>query len=386
MPILMLIVVFFVLFLSHWLIYDFFVRSFSVKKKLAMKLIIASLGVSFIAFAVLVRLFENIFTKALYFISGIWIGILPALIILIALAWLIIVIAKLFKRKINIKYGGISVIVIIVIYIVVGVWNVYHPVVVKTQVEIKNLPENWQDKKMVQISDLHLGTILGEGFLKDVVEKINLQNPDLVVITGDLFDGMDGLSVDFMSQIDEIISKYGVYYISGNHETYIGKDHALSLLQNTKVNVIDDKIVNLDGLQLIGAGYTVLDEQKDIKQTILDNEDFNPELPTVLLYHTPTRIDLLEGSNHTTMYWSPESNFDAAKEIGIDLQLSGHTHRGQIFPFQFFTAIIYDGYDHGLHSEEDFSIYINSATGVWGPTLRTAGKSEITVLELRNKE
>jgi predicted MPP superfamily phosphohydrolase len=104
------------------------------------------------------------------------------------------------------------------------------------------------------------------------------------------------------------------------------------------------------------------------------------------MYHTPTDIgeqyaDM--GSQQARTYWFPDTNMNLAKEAGIDLQLSGHTHRGQLFPFGFLSRAIYKGYDHGLHSDGRFHLYVSSGVGTWGPPMRLEGVSEIVILKLQ---
>ena len=114
-------------------------------------------------------------------------------------------------------------------------------------------------------------------------------------------------------------------------------------------------------------------------------ENGTMEKPGILLYHTPTNIQAHfsdRAGQQTGTYWRPDTRTTFAKSMGIDLQLSGHTHGGQFFPFTLITHLIYGGYDRGLHREEDFQIYITSGAGTWGPPMRVACPPEIPVITL----
>jgi len=242
-----------------------------------------------------------------------------------------------------------------------GVWNAYHPRIKNITVKIENLPENWKVKTAVQISDVHLGSVLKRDFMAGIVEKINAQNPEIVFITGDLFDGMDGILGDLVSPVKDIKAPQGTFFITGNHETYLGVSGVLAALKKTPVKVLDDEMMDANGLQIVGVSYPQRGDRKNIEETIKNIEGFDPKKSSILLYHNPAGV------------------FEA-KASGVSLQLAGHTHTGQLFPFNFITRLIYGEYHKGLHTEGNFSIYTSVGTGTWGPTMRTNNIPEITVI------
>ncbi len=151
---------------------------------------------------------------------------------------------------------------------------------------------------------------------------------------------------------------------------------------------MDDRIVDLEGLQLIGVGYPSF-EKKDEAFDIEKNGDFAPGKPSVLLFHTPTDIKNMVTStanSHARAYLKPETTFETAARLGISLQLSGHSHAGQFFPFTWLVSRIYNGFHYGLHRIDNFHIYISSGTGTWGPPLRSNYLSEIALLTLTLEE
>lgn len=375
-----------VLFLLHLMVYFFAVHFFDIttkKNKIILAAVLFLLSVSFIGSAILTRMIDNKISGLFYFLSGLWVGSLMNLLMSIAVASIILLIFKKINKKIDAKLLGMLAISVTLAFSIFGVWNVFHPQIKRIEVSLENLPTEWQGKTIVQITDLHLGSILREGFLLDVIEKVNSLNPEIVVITGDLFDGMDGNIKPLAKLLDNIKTKKGIYYITGNHETYIGVGEALAALSLTKVKVLNDEVVHLDGLQILGISYPEMGQVKNIKAIIEANRNFNQTEPTILLYHAPTSIDHTDIDNRGNIYFGPNTDFSETQAFGIDLQLSGHTHQGQIFPFTILAKLIYDGYDHGLHKISNFNIYTSSGTGVWGPTMRTGSRSEITVITLR---
>jgi hypothetical protein len=228
-------------------------------------------------------------------------------------------------------------------------------------VSIKNLPPEWKGKKVVQISDVHLGFIWSERFFKKLISDINSFHPEAVFITGDLFDGT-GDKFDYVaSDLSKLTAPRGTYFVTGNHETYFGVQKSYDLLKDSGVTVLRDEMKKVDGLQIVGVSYGERMENKKVADTIQKMEGYDPNTPSILLYHEPSQIK-------------------EAKNVGINLQLSGHTHAGQIFPYRLITSLVYPGVDYGLHTDGDYSIYTTSGAGTWGPTMRVGTNSEIVVI------
>ena len=207
---------------------------------------------------------------------------------------------------------------------------------------------------------------------------------------------MSGPLESFIEPLNQLKAKEGVFYVTGNHEIYLGFDYPLEVFRKTNIRVLEDEVKDINGLQLVGISYPRFDLEdesgKDIRKILAQNPVFDPEKPNILLFHSPSVGQITgkdqgtdNGSRRLAMYFSPEIDFGPIEELGIDLQLSGHTHAGQIFPYNFFTRQVYVGYDYGLHQLGDFSINISSGTGVWGPTIRTWSRSEIVEIILEAK-
>jgi hypothetical protein len=249
------------------------------------------------------------------------------------------------------------------LYSAYGIANAYHPRIVRFDVRIKNLPPRWRGRKLVHLSDLHLGRVLGAPFMARVVDGVMAENPAIVLITGDLFDGSDGKLEDLVAPLNRLAPPEGVYFVTGNHETYLGVERSYAALRSTPVKILADECLEIDGLQVVGISYRERGHSWDFAGKMAGLRGFDPTRPSILLYHSPSQIA-------------------QAKAAGISLQLSGHVHQGQIFPLQFVTRLIFGKYYHGLHNEGDYTLYTSSGTGLWGPTMRTGNHPEIPVIRL----
>jgi hypothetical protein len=202
----------------------------------------------------------------------------------------------------------------------------------------------------------------------------------MVLITGDLFDGLGGDYPSFVDAIDTIEAVRGVFFVFGNHEIYSQTEPVLDRL---KLRVLRDEVVVVDGLQIVGVGYPGLSDEEELARL---RKELSDEMPSILLFHTPTDIvqrgeDIM--ARQFATYWGPDTSCTLNRELGIDLQLSGHAHAGQVFPFGLFTRLIYKGRDRGLHRDGSYHLYVSDGTGTFGPPMRTAGRSEIVAITLR---
>ena len=241
-------------------------------------------------------------------------------------------------------------------------------------------------KTIVQLSDIHLGHFYTIDYLKNLVIRVNALDPDLIFITGDLFDGMAADISRFAAPLSRFKAKKGIYFITGNHESYIGLDRALAVLKNTGIKILNNEVIDSSGMLIIGISYPGLNGADQIHGLEKLRHTPTDKNPRILLFHTPTNISPKGGGDidrHFATYWVPDTTFSQVKKLGVDLQLSGHTHAGQIFPFGYLTKLIYKGFDYGLHRHGSLSIYTTSGVGTWGPPMRTGNSPEIVRVKLR---
>lgn len=356
------------LFGSHYFLYASLIKFFpflhNYKKLLFITLFL--LAISFILTSILAHVREDLATRASYLLSGFWLGFLTNLVLAILIISFFNWLFKLADINFNLSLVALIFFSLAFVFSFYGSWNAFQPRLKNITVAIPNLPENWQDKKIVQLADVHLGLIYRKDFLQNIIDQINPLNPELVIITGDFFDGMDGKLDLLISPLNNLKTTQGTFFVNGNHETYLGTEKTIATLEKNKVQILKDQVVDISGLKLIGIGYPERDLKKDI---IITLQELKPQFfgkPNILLYHSPTNIQQFA-------------------ENGVNLQLSGHTHLGQIFPFNLITKLIYHGYDYGLHTINNYTIYISSGLGTWGPAMRTNSTPEIVVITLKNK-
>lgn len=352
---------------AHYFLYFSILRFFSIINPLRKNALLAAiiiLALSFIVVSLIAHWRENFFISAAYFASGFWLGFLTNLTLAAAAAWLIIWLCRLAGADINAALLGKIFFAAALAVSFYGTYNAFHPKIKNITVNIPNLPEQWKGKKVVQLSDLHLGMVHGENFMRGIITKINSANPDMVVITGDYFDGMGDNINSLAKLLDGIRAEKGIFYVTGNHEIYLGKDKAIAALRKTKVRILEDEVVDTDGLKIIGINYSDMDELKKESGALqkLKNDFYGR--PNMLLYHSPAIME-------------------QARASGVNLQLSGHTHAGQIFPFGYIAKLIYRGCDYGLRQFGDFTIYTTNGAGTWGPPARVGNTPEIVLITLK---
>jgi predicted MPP superfamily phosphohydrolase len=215
---------------------------------------------------------------------------------------------------------------------------------------------------------MHIGLTIGRDFVEDVVRKVNALEPDIVAITGDLIDGSVEDLGAAVAPLGEIEARLGTFFVTGNHEYYSGADSWLAFLGTLDIRVLRNEHVELskDGEAIHLAGVDDWTAHQfgnghgsDMARAMAGRD---ASKPVILLAHQPIQ-------------------FDEARAHGVDLQISGHTHGGQIFPFGLLTRLA-QPFLSGLHQRGDSQIYVSSGTGYWGPPMRIAAPAEITLIEL----
>lgn len=211
--------------------------------------------------------------------------------------------------------------------------------------------------KIVLIADTHINRYHSADYLQRLVSEINQQKPDIVAIAGDFADGKTEFST--IKPINDI--KAPVYLVMGNHEIWNNHNGVIDkILSRTKITVVHKRKLTHKGVQIVGVHYAngQYTLEKELKEINLDIREYN-----ILLYHEPKEVEV-------------------AQAAGIDLMLSGHTHAGQIFPWNYVTRLAYK-YIKGLHEYKGMKIYVSQGTSIWGPPMRLGSTNEITVIDLR---
>lgn len=311
---------------------------------------------------------DNYLHRALYLATNLWIGFMVNTALVALIAILLKSIFNVLGAPLDLPhiFHGLYILLIPVIMMPFEISNALGHKIKKVTIEIKDLPREWEGKEVVHLTDMHLGPIYRLGTFIRVMKKVNTLKPSAIFITGDLFDGMEADFSWLKNPYHHVHAPKGVYYSFGNHDLAMGKQKVIDLLKDSPIEVLDDKTKLVDDLQIVGV-TCLFDRRMNFKESIYNQAGYDKNKPSILLFHEPRYIN-------------------EAREVGIDLQLSGHTHNGQLFPGNILAQILYRGYAYGVHRKKDgYNLIVSAGTGTWGPPMRIGHRSEILLIKLKRK-
>lgn len=248
----------------------------------------------------------------------------------------------------------------------VGYMRFANPKVVNLNLDIEKKAGSIQSLNIVALSDVHLGEVIRKNMLVKYIDLINRQNAEIILIAGDLFDrnlhSVERQKMDI--ELRKLKSRYGVYAILGNHEYYGNLGHAMEVIGKSGIKLLRDSAVTIDSsFVLVGRDDRTNPRRKSLDSILLN---VNKQLPLIMLDHQPFQLSQATKNN-------------------IDLQISGHTHNGQIYPMNKIVARMYElGY--GYMKTGDTHYYVSSGLGLWGAPIRLGTQSEIVKIQLNFKE
>jgi hypothetical protein len=353
-----------ILFLGHWFLYRTLVRFFGVTDPgtiWALRITVGILSISLVLTSLLAFRYFNLAVGFLYTASAGWLGILYLLILASALAWIIYGLAIVFHFPIDRR---ILIEVLLGIALLTSLYGFINAATIRTTripVQIHDLPGQWKGKTAIWVSDLHLGQVRNYGFAQKIAGMIQNLKPDIVFVGGDLYDGVALDRDKAIEPLSRISAPYGKYFITGNHEQFRYQAEYLPAVRRAGFRVLDNEIIEIEGLQIIGVGYRE-SRGEDQFRAILKDMNLDRRKPAILLKHAPFHVNV-------------------AEEEGVAFQISGHTHQGQVFLFRYLTARVYRGYDYGLKKLGGLLIYTSSGAGTWGPPMRVDTIPEIVLIK-----
>jgi uncharacterized protein len=338
-----LLIYFGIQYYSMYRLFGFFSRNFNVLWIALIVTIIYPLA------TIIDRLFHSMPTRIMYFAVSSLAGFLFILFFLLIL----LEIGNLFYPLFTSHIAGIILIILVIIsgaFAIINASKIY-----VEEITIENFGENLD---VVQLSDVHIGTLRDSNFLNKVIKKTNSLNPDLVFITGDLVDGSGKLSNNTFSPLNKL--KSSTYIIMGNHEFYEGENQVINYMVDANVTILRNKAVTAKGINVIGLDYSGDKNyvERQLKKLMLNNSK-----QTILLNHVPV-------------------GFESAEKYGVDLMLSGHTHNGQIFPFTLLVKLFFPKIN-GMYDVGNMKLYVSSGTGTWGPPMRLGSRNKIILFHLK---
>ncbi len=327
---------------------------------------------SFIAGSILERTASSAFSEWIYRIGSFWLAFMLYLTIAAVLIDLIRIFNYFFhflpEFSSILKFRlGMIVLAVVSVVVIAGHINALTINVREIPLTIHKKVSGNPEVKILMASDLHLGALIGERREKRFLEIVKEQKPDLVLLCGDLVDGEIApvLRKNLGRHIQEIKTPLGVYAILGNHEYIGGIEKTLPYLKSINIRVlIDDTVTLANGIQLIGrndrSGSRFTNGLKSLPD-LLSGTD--PAKPIIVMNHQPFNLEEVAKAN-------------------VDLHLSGHTHNGQLWPFNYLTEAIFE-LSYGFMKKGNTNFYVSSGYGSWGPTVRTGNRPEVVVFKLK---
>ncbi|KFA89266.1 metallophosphoesterase [Archangium violaceum] len=250
-----------------------------------------------------------------------------------------------------------------------GSWRAFAPpMVTEVVLKVPKLPKALEGLSIVQLTDIHVGPFIQRRFMDELVRQANDLRPDLFAITGDLVDGDVPTLGGHVAALANLKSRFGSFFVTGNHDYYSGDEQWSAFLGTLGIQVLRNRHVRIGdsggSLDLIGVddwsgGRRRGKKGYDLEQALAGRD---PDRASVLLAHQP-------------------ANFKVAAERGVDVQISGHTHGGQLIPMTFFIGLAWD-HSAGLYQHGGSHLYVSRGCGFWGPPMRVGSPPELVKLVL----
>ncbi|MER1986378.1 MAG: metallophosphoesterase [Solibacillus sp.] len=258
------------------------------------------------------------------------------------------------------KMVGTGAVSIFAILFMIGTYYAYSPVTRSLEIEIDKPGE---DMRVVMASDFHLGVLSNKGHLENFVEMSNEAKPDLVLLAGDLVDDspMRFINTGMGEVLSQLTSTYGVYGVPGNHEYYGGEIPLfIETMKDAGVEILmDDTVLVADKFYVTGREDLTNKERVELTELVPENRD----LPWIVLDHTP-------------------QDLQTPAELAVDFHVSGHTHKGQLWPNHLITQRIFE-LDYGHAVKESMHALVSSGYGFWGPPMRTGSRAELWIIDVK---
>jgi predicted MPP superfamily phosphohydrolase len=365
------IIVFVTVFLSVLLVANWFVCAtwnhfWGITALPVWEIIPSALTVTFVAATFWGLRHSHFGLRLAYRISAVWLGVLNFSFFAACAAWIISAAATLLSFHFEPKVIAETFLGAALFASIYGLVNANRLRVTRATVNLPNLPAAWQSRTVALVTDLHLGNVRGARFARRVVAQLESLHPDAVFISGDLFDGTEANPDALVAPWKHLSAPAGVYYVTGNHEEFTDRAKFIGAVQRTGVRVLHNEKVDVDGLQIVG---------------VHDGETADPRQFRALL-----RQAELDGGRASILLAHQPSSLAIAEEAGISLQLSGHTHGGQIWPWTWMAARVHGRFNGGLNRFGKLLVYTSNGAGTWGVPMRVGTKSEIVLIRLKSGE
>ncbi len=319
-----------------------------------------ALALGFIPATILGLRHTHFLLRWFYAVSATWLGVLNYFFFAAVACWVVDAVGRWLGWSLDYPLLAFSLYGAAVVVTVCGLFQAARIQVTRVAVPLKNLPPQWEGRTVALVTDLHLGLLTGPGFLRRVIARLRELAPEAVLVSGDMFDGSRVGLDRLVAGWRDFSSRLGVYYVTGNHEEFSDRGKYLRAAAGAGLRVLHNELIDLEGLQLIGVHDSEASDPVQLRE-ILQRVQVDRGKPSILMAHQP-------------------DNLAVAEEEGISLQVSGHTHGGQFWPWSWAVSRVHGRFAYGLNQQGNLLVHTCSGTGTWGPPLRVGTRSEIVLL------
>ena len=349
-----------ILLIAHWFIYRTFIDFWlplDAAWKQDLRIAVVALSFTFVISALLGFRFSNPAIRVVYTGSAIWLGAANFLFLAALLCWPLDLLFHVVPVDPPMAYIAGLLFALAILAALYGLVNARWIRLRRITVCLPNLPASWRGRTAALASDLHLGNLNGVSFGRRIAASIARLKPDIVFFPGDFYDGSGADPDRLAAPFRDLNPPLGTYYVTGNHEEFGNPAHYTEAIARAGIRVLANEKAVVDGVAILGIPWG--DSTYPIRvKAALDKLHPGPNEPAILLLHAPLRLPIVE-------------------QAGVSLQLSGHTHKGQLFPFTWLTRRIFGKFTYGLQRFGSLAVYTSSGAGTWGPPMRIGTAPEI---------
>ncbi len=367
-----------VLLLAHWFLWHTANRLIG-PAPWPVKLALLILAFSFFPVTAITFRLHSPLVRFAYKIAALWLGVFNYLFWAAVLAWPIRFCLWLLHRTAYDRLAALLLLAVALCTVLYGLRNAQSIRIRRLAIQLPNLPPAWHQKKIALVSDTHFGAVNGPGFSRRVVNLLKGQNPDLILIAGDLFDGAGIDPAQALAPWKDLQPRHGICFATGNHEEFGDRTPYLKAVHDAGIRILDpddiyylrregdsayitSALVELDGLQIAGLGFHDTTHLPRLRSALAALA-LNTAKPSILIHHVPNQLPEIE-------------------RAGFSLMVSGHTHGGQFFPFNLLVKSIFGPFASGHARFGKLQTLTSLGAGTWGPPIRVGTRSEILLIEL----
>jgi uncharacterized protein len=357
------------LFCAHWFLYRTLVAFWPSflplppAASLSLRNSLFVLSTAFLVGTLLGRRFSNGLVAFVYRVGSIWMGILNFLFWAALLCWIAVLLLRLAPAGAALAVRPWIGAIFFDAAIVVSLYGFINARIIRERrvtVSLPNLPAAWRGRTALLVTDLHLGYINSAGFARRVANIARRLDPAIMFLAGDLYDGSKVDATRVAAPLFELSPPHGMYFSGGNHEEFGDAEEYTAAIRRGGFLVLHNERVIVDGLQVIGVSYADSTVPAHMR-AFLSSLHLGDGPASILLNHVPHRLPIVE------------------KE-GVSLQLSGHTHGGQMFPFTLIVRRVFGKFSYGLQRFGNLQVYTSSGAGTWGPPMRVGTRPEVVLI------